>query len=70
MNIDIIDIVIFIISIIISLFVIVFINKDKFTLYCCKKEEIILPINNIDDNIQIIIDANKKYKKEDEIELL
>ncbi len=68
--------IIIIISVIISSCLIIYIcfaniNKDKFNCYKTQQSQITYTSSNNDDlDIQIIIDANNKYKKEDELELL
>ncbi len=70
-----IEIIIIIISFILSILIIIYIrkaniNKDTFNCYK-KKQSNITSIKNDDLDIQIIIDANNKFKtKDDEIELL
>jgi hypothetical protein len=61
MSIDINNIIILVVCIIISIIIIIFINRDKFSLNCKTKEvKIEYYDKQLDDNIKLIIDTNKK----------
>ena len=81
MLISITDVIIIVICIIISIIFMIFINRDKFSLNCKKNVEINGNLNNqtsikfddhsdFEDNIKLISNINKKYAKEDVLELI